>query len=109
MTSRAVDNCGTTFWVSYATRVELDAVFGVGGIVGLEYWLDRDDSYERRVEGVSGEQSRRAGEVVSTMTVDFSEGHGELRVGFVMGERGVCELASLSRRLRYVVGATSSS
>ena len=109
MTSRAVDSCGTTFWVSYATRVELDAVLGVGAIVGLEYWLECDESYERRVEGVSGEQSRREGDVVSTMTVDFSEVHGESRMGFDMGERGVCELASLSRRLRYVVGATSSS
>lgn len=54
ITSRVVDSCGAPFRGSYATSVELDAVFGVGAIVGLVYWLDRDESYERRDADASG-------------------------------------------------------
>ena len=47
MTSRRVDGW-KDLWASYETSVSLDALLGVGGTVGVEHWLECDDSQDGR-------------------------------------------------------------
>lgn len=86
--SRVVDRGTGAFWVSYATSVELDALCGVGrGIVGVENWLERDESYERRVADASREHAPMLGDAGATAGFSSKEREGEWGELFAIGEQ----------------------
>lgn len=77
---------------SYATRVSLDALLGVGAIVGVGEWDERVEASERRGLDVCKEQFASDGVAVgpdSTLAVsEWEEGYTGVCAMSVVGWRG---------------------